>query len=158
MAEEQAEDGEEPKKKKGLKPLLLGLVLLLVGGGAGFGIVSSGLLGGGHDSAALPAHPTEDVEFVPIDPLLVTVGTSARTRHLRFQAQLEVSPQSKAAVVAVLPRVVDILNGYLRAVELADIENPASLVKLRAQMLRRIQIVVGDGMVSDLLVSEFVLN
>jgi flagellar FliL protein len=51
-----------------------------------------------------------------------------------------------------------VLNGYLRAVETSDLENPAALVRLKAQMLRRIQIVTGEGRVRDLLVSEFVLN
>ena len=57
-----------------------------------------------------------------------------------------------------LPRILDVLNGYLRAVETADLENPSALVKLRAQMLRRVQIVTGEGRVRDLLVTEFVLN
>lgn len=157
MAENDAAEGETPKKKKGFKPLLIGLVLALVGAGAGFGTVSMGLLGGGHEEAA-PQHATEEVSFVPLEPLIVSVGAPGSQRHLRFSAQLEVTSGGEAAVSTVLPRVTDILNGYLRAIELADIEDPSALVKLRAQMLRRIQIVVGDGLVSDLLVSEFVLN
>jgi flagellar FliL protein len=61
-------------------------------------------------------------------------------------------------VTHLLPRILDVLNGYLRAVELAELEDPDALVRLRAQMLRRIQIVTGQGMVRDLLVTEFVLN
>jgi flagellar protein FliL len=159
MADDAPEQDEGPKKK-GVKPLLLGLALLVVGGGAGFGLVAMGLVGGGggHEEAEAPVHPIDDVAFVPVDPLIISVGPASRQRHLRFQAQLEVTPGREADVTKMLPRVADILNGYLRAVDMADIENPASLVKLRAQMLRRIQIVVGEGLVSDLLVSEFVLN
>ncbi len=159
MAEEvQPEDGEAPPKK-GKKPLLLGLVFLLVGAGGGFGLVASGMLGGGgHEGETMPVFSPEDVAFIPIEPLVISVGAPGRQRHLRFQAQLEVTPNAVAAVTTVLPRVLDVLNGYLRAVDMADIEDPSSLVKLRAQMLRRIQIVVGDGMVTDLLISEFVLN
>lgn len=50
------------------------------------------------------------------------------------------------------------LNGYLRAIAVSEIEDPAGLVRLRAQLLRRIQIVTGEGRVRDLLVTEFVLN
>ena len=57
-----------------------------------------------------------------------------------------------------LPRIVDVMNGYLRALDAAELENPAALVRLRAQMLRRIQIVTGEGRVRDLLITEFVLN
>ena len=56
------------------------------------------------------------------------------------------------------PRILDVLNGYLRAVEVAELEDPSALVRLRAQMLRRIQVVAGEGRVNDLLISEFVLN
>jgi flagellar FliL protein len=54
--------------------------------------------------------------------------------------------------------VLDVLNTYLRAVQARDIEDPAALARLRAQMLRRIQVVTGDGQVRDLLITEFVLN
>ncbi len=156
--EEQPQEGEEPPKKS-KKPLLLGLVLLLVGAGGGFGLVASGMLGGGgHEEAAMPVFSPEEVAFIPIEPLVISVGSPGQQRHLRFQAQLEVTPGAVTAVTTVLPRVLDVLNGYLRAVDMADIEDPSALVKLRAQMLRRIQIVVGDGMVTDLLISEFVLN
>ena len=57
-----------------------------------------------------------------------------------------------------LPRIVDVMNGYLRAMDKAVLEDPAGLVRMRAQILRRIQIVTGEGRVRDLLVTEFVLN
>ena len=47
---------------------------------------------------------------------------------------------------------------YLRAIDTASIEDPHAMARLRAQMLRRIQIVVGEGRVRDLLITEFVLN
>jgi flagellar FliL protein len=77
---------------------------------------------------------------------------------LRFSAQLEVAEAYKAEVELLKPRVMDVLNGYLRAVEVTDLENPSALFKLRAQMLRRVQIVTGEGRVRDLLIIEFVLN
>ena len=44
-----------------------------------------------------------------------------------------------------MPRVVDVLNTFLRAVEPRDLEQPSALAPLRAQMLRRIQVVTGEG-------------
>ena len=40
----------------------------------------------------------------------------------------------------------------------ARIGDPVQAVRLRGQMLRRVQLVVGDGRVNDLLIMEFVLN
>ena len=49
-------------------------------------------------------------------------------------------------------------NSYLRAVAITDLEDPSAMTRLRAQMLRRVQIVTGEGRVRDLLVTEFLLN
>jgi flagellar protein FliL len=57
-----------------------------------------------------------------------------------------------------MPRITDALNTYLRALEARDLQQPAATVWLRAQMLRRIQLVTGEGRVRDLLITEFVFN
>jgi flagellar FliL protein len=75
-----------------------------------------------------------------------------------FTAQLEVEPAYSQEVTDLMPRIVDVLNGYLRAVKVAELEDPTALIRLRAQMLRRVQVVVGDGRVKDILIMEFVLN
>ena len=155
---DESTDTEEPKKKGGLMPLLVGVVLAAAGAGGGYFVTSSGLLSGTADPA--PSKETEKVKasFVPLDPLVISIGGEGRQRHLRFNAQLEVKPGKERSVQDVLPRVMDVLNGYLRAISLSDIEDPAALVRMRAQMLRRVQIIVGEGAVSDLLVMEFVLS
>jgi flagellar FliL protein len=78
--------------------------------------------------------------------------------HLRFRGHLEVRAGQEAAVENLMPRVMDVLNSYLRALDFEEIERTSALIKLRSQMLRRIQLVVGEGRVRDLLVTEFVLN
>jgi flagellar protein FliL len=159
MADSTAPQDAAPAPKRSKLPLILGLVLALVGGGAGFYATFSGLiLGAGSDHAPAEPKGLPDIAFVALDPLVITLAPGGRTRHLRFAAQLEVATPYKADVEKLRPRVLDLLNGYLRAVDPAEFEDPASLVRLRAQMLRRIQIVTGEGRVRDLLVTEFVLN
>ena len=96
--------------------------------------------------------------FVPVDPLVITLGSGEAVRHLRFTSQIEVAGPHASEVQLLLPRIADVLNGYLRAVEVTELEDPAALVRIRAHLLRRIQIVTGEGRVRDLLVTEFVLN
>ncbi len=162
MAEAEAGPDEAPKKKSKL-PLLIGILLMLVLGGGGFFATYSGMILGG-DGVVADAHGPEgdavvlDIAFVPIDPLIVSLGTSGRARHLRFSSQLEVSKAHQDEVTMLMPRILDVLNGYLRAVEVAELEDPSALIRLRAQMLRRVQIVSGEGRIRDLLVTEFVLN
>ncbi len=169
----EADDGEAVAKPSKL-PLIIGLVLALLGGGGGFLAVQMGLLPGvggtseahddshaggqdtGHDDHA--AEPLGDVSFLELPPLVVSLGPGASAEHLRFRASLEVPKKHAGAVEAIIPRIQDVLNSYLRAVELADIESPGALLRLRAQMLRRVQLVAGEGRVADLLVLEFVLT
>lgn len=96
--------------------------------------------------------------FVPLDPLIVNVDSPEGGRYLRFVAQVEAAPGKAVEVEANKPRFADVLNGYLRAVDIADLENPRALDLLRGQMLRRLQTVAGEGAIRDLLIVEFVLN
>ncbi|WP_298841169.1 flagellar basal body-associated FliL family protein [uncultured Roseobacter sp.] len=157
---------EVPVEEKSSKmPLVIGLVLAVVGGGGGFLAAQSGLIpgfeSGGLEKAAEPedeekSEPT--VAFLPMDQLMISLPAHSSNQYLRFRGELEVNKKYAEEVSLLMPRVVDVLNTYLRAVELRDLEEAAALTKLRSQMLRRVQIVVGPGKVTDLLVMEFVLQ
>ena len=150
-------DGDEPAAKGGKKGLLVMLIGALVAGGGGFFATYSGMLGGG-ESQSPAGHVETEYSFVPLDSLIVSLGPRARAQTLKFTAELEVEPEAQAEVEVLRPRILDVLNDYLRAVEEAELEDPAALSLLRAQMLRRIQTVVGDGKVRDLLILEFILS
>jgi flagellar FliL protein len=164
LAEAEAPQDAEPKKKSKL-PLIIGLVLFLVMGGGGFFAVYSGMIlapaepaAGEH--AADPAHEAapDDFAFVPVPSVTISLGNPSDNKHLRFTAQLEVAKAKASKVEELMPRILDVLNGYMRALEESDLQQPDALVRLRSQMLRRIQIVTGEGYVRDLLVTEFVLD
>ncbi|CUH51348.1 flagellar basal body-associated FliL family protein [Shimia sp. R11_0] len=165
MTDETVETDEAPQKASKL-PLIIGLVLALAGGGGGFFAVYSGMILGGdaepHAEEEMAkveeSEPLPDIAYVGLDPFVVSLTSGGGADYLRFRAQLEVPSDHQEEVERVLPRVVDVLNGYLRALSASDIESPDALVKLRSQMLRRVQIVTGQERVSDLLVMEFVLN
>ncbi|WP_181893206.1 flagellar basal body-associated FliL family protein [Falsiruegeria mediterranea] len=162
-------DELEPEKKGGKLPLIIGLVLGLVGAGAGFYATTSGLIPIGktaeaqdektyaEDTGEYPA-ALPDIEYVDLTPIMITLSGGATIHQLRFHAQLEVESKYHSDVEKIRPRILDVLNGYLRALELSDLRDPLALTRLRGQMLRRIGIVAGKGRVRDLLVIEFVLN
>ncbi|GAA5074820.1 flagellar basal body-associated FliL family protein [[Roseibacterium] beibuensis] len=172
----QDDDSQSPKKKRGLLlPLLLGLVLAGAAGGGGFWAVTSGPFGpdsateedgGTHASEAGGDHGESghqeavpvDVAFVPLDTVVITLGSEISGADLIFTAELEVAPEHEAEVAHLSPRVLDVLNSYLRVIDLSELTDPTSLARIRAQLLRRIQVVTGAGRVSDLLVTQFVVN
>lgn len=158
-------DAEEPQEvapKKSKKPLIIGVILAFVLGGGGFFAAYSGMILGSDSAVAAKGEtavgPLPDIAFVPVDPLIITLGSSQAGRNLRFSSQIEVSSAYVADVTLLLPRIVDVMNGYLRAIDPAQLDDPAMLLRIRAQLLRRIQMVTGNGRVRDLLVTEFVMN
>lgn len=162
MSDAAAEAPEAPVKSKKL-PLILGLVLAIAGAGGGFYASTSGLLFGGdeedtHDAPAAPAEPLPDIAYVPVEPITISLTGNRHVRHLRFRGQLEVNAADQKDVETILPRVVDVMNSYLRALDVSELENPQALSRMRGQILRRIQVVAGQGRIRDLLVMEFVLN
>lgn len=163
-----SDDAPKPAKAKGsgIKSLLIGLVLALPLGGGSFFMVYSGMvplpLPARHEMAAKAAASKPlnlpQTAFLPLEQVVVTLGRGSDLRQLALTAQLEVEPNAIDTVALLMPRVVDVMSTYLRAVDASLVEDPASMLRLRAQMLRRIQVVTGEGMVRDLLVSEFIVR
>lgn len=163
-----SDDAPKAAKAKGggFKGILIGVLLAVAAGGGSFFAVYSGMLPLPlPDRQAMKAEAKKDepldlpmTAFVPLEQVVVTLGRGADLRQLALTAQLEVEPNAIDTVALLMPRVIDVMNTYLRAVDVSLIEDPASMLRLRAQMLRRIQVVTGDGVVRDLLVSEFIVR
>lgn len=165
-------------RKGGGKLLLLAAPLAVLVGGATFYGVYSGLFplpfanapekqaeagnAVGQQDGTLDLDPARADQPVPgflaLEPIVVSLAPEATARHLKFQAVIEVDPARMSEVEAVRPRIVDVLNGFLRAVDAPVIERPAAMLRLRAQMLRRVQLVSPPGTVRDVLIQQFVLN
>ncbi|WP_209598455.1 flagellar basal body-associated FliL family protein [Ruegeria sp. HKCCSP351] len=165
MTDATAEQAETPEKK-GKKGMIVGVILAIAGAAGGYFLTSSGLLPLGNKAETAESHDVDkdepakalaDVAFIDLPPVIVSVN-SGGARHLKFHAQLEVNAPYMTDVEKMRPRIMDVLNGYLRAVELKDLEDSLALMRIRGHLLRRIEIVVGEGRVSDVLVMEFVLN
>ncbi|WP_170382107.1 flagellar basal body-associated FliL family protein [Ruegeria atlantica] len=165
MADATAEQAEAPDKS-GKKGMIIGVILAVIGAGTGFFLTSSGLLPfGGKPTTEEVGEKGKDksvvalpqVGFIDLPPVIVSVN-AGDSRHLKFHAQLEVKSEHIPDVEKMKPRIMDVLNGYLRAVEVSDLEDSLALMRIRGHLLRRIELVVGEGRVRDVLVMEFVLN
>ncbi|GIX15507.1 MAG: flagellar basal body protein FliL [Paracoccaceae bacterium] len=164
VAEAAADAADAPARKRGGKGPILGLIAALLLGAGGFFATYTGLLALPVGNVA-PAHrqaprpdPLGPVSFMPLGDVVISLGARARARHLEMAAELEVAPDHESEVILLKPRILDVVNTYLRAVELSDLEDPAALPRIRGQLLRRIQIVTGEGRVRDLLITRFVLS
>ena len=159
MTDITADIASAPAKGSKLKKLLP-VVLAIVAAAGGY-IAADRLLVAKSTPADSDSHSADHAEtglpfsFVPLDQMTVSLGDS---RLLRFGAQVEVRPGSEEYVAALMPRMIDVLQDYLRAVGPEDLSRTGVLYKLRSQMLRRLQMVAGPEHVRDLLIMEFVLN
>ncbi|MEO1611086.1 MAG: flagellar basal body-associated FliL family protein, partial [Pseudomonadota bacterium] len=155
MAEDQVEEDEAAgveeeaaeKPKGGLKrlaPLILAPLLL---GGGGFYAAYSGMIGGGsspeavEEEEAKPAAPVNEVAFMQLDEMVVPLAPTARSRILVFGASLEVEPEALPEIEKLRPRLMDVLNTYLRVVDHEALEDPSAMPLLRARLLRRLSVV-----------------
>ncbi len=158
MAESTTDDAAPAPAKRRLLPLLIGLAGgLILGGGAFYG-VQTGLLLAPADTSPRPSPVATDFAHIPVENITISLAPDSGARFLRFSAQIEVAKDSVAQMERLNPRFLDLINTYLRAVEVADMTEPAAIIRIRAQLLRRLQVLAGDGHVNDLLITEFVLN
>ncbi len=177
MADDPKAEDEEKPKKSGKKGLLIGVLGAVLLGGGGFYATYSGMIlapkgdseyakdsGSGGDGYGKDqdgygvASDLPDIYFIEMEPLIISLGSSATAKFLRFSGQLDVDPAYAAEIELIMPRITDALNTYLRAVSEEELAKPSSFDRLRAQMLRRIQVVTGQGKVRDLLITEFILG
>ncbi|WP_273691449.1 flagellar basal body-associated FliL family protein [Ketogulonicigenium vulgare] len=149
-----------PKGRGKMLSMIVAGVLGLAGAAGGYLAVAQGLvrLPGGEAPVAAAFSAPEPVSFIAMEPLIVNLPTASAGRYLRFTAQLEVPAASAPEVERVMPRITDVLNGYLRAVTPADLADASGLMRMRGMMLRRVQAVAGEGNVRNILVMELVVN
>lgn len=149
--------------KKNLKPLIMvSFILSLAAGiGAFYGtqkFFAPQSESEGESNRLNQKYDVEGYVYIPLDTIIISLGEGSEKSHLRLRMQLEVPKAQKQQVEQLKPRVIDVLNTFLRALKLEELERPTALTLLRTKMLRRIKIVLGEEVVNDLLISEFVLN
>ena len=168
MSEEEKTDTSEeaPPKPSLLKTLIPAVLSVVVLGGVAAGVAF--LLPSGSSETecakADDAHAKkktknyDDVAFVNLEPLVVSLGPNAKSKYLKISITLETFGSDAKAIEHLKPKFRDVLNTYLRAVDESDLTEPAAMIRLRAQMLRRIQLIAPQGAVENVLITDFVLN
>lgn len=102
--------------------------------------------------------PLNEINFVALDPLLISFGRASEARYLSIGLTLETSYGYEEDVEHAQPKLRDAFTGYLRALEMEQLEDPTSMVRLRTQLLRRAEIVLGSKVVHGVLVTDFLVR
>jgi flagellar FliL protein len=159
--EEEKEPVAKPKKSK------IGFILLIVGillsGGGGIAVGYLGLIPldflNKNNQKTEPSLPNIDnTIFIELPAITIPLGQNAKAKYLRAVFSIETVPNYEERIDKLRPRLMDMLNTYLRAVEETDLTNPNRFQNLQAQMLRRSRLVAGESAVKNLLIQEFILQ
>jgi flagellar FliL protein len=171
------EEGGGKRKKGGKRKLILFVgvplvvVILAVAGAVVMGI---GPFGGGEDEeVATEESHGEDGEhggaggaghvgFYELPQMTVNLNTTdGTTAFLRMMVSLEIAndtPENRAQLDSMLPRVLDNFQVYMRELRLDDLSGSAGLFRLKQEMLSRINRAVEPVQVSDVLFSELLVQ
>jgi flagellar FliL protein len=153
-------DGAAPAPAKSRKKLLILLAapllaLLLVGGG----LWATGFLGGGHEEKA-EAPPPKETVFHELPELLVNLNSSGKkTNFLKMSISLELeSAADVPRIQAVMPRIIDNFQVYLRELRVEDLRGSAGLYRLREELLTRVNAAAAPAKVVDVLFKEMLVQ
>lgn len=179
-----APDGEEPETKdgdaaadapkQGLVKRILGnklilfggigaLVLLLGGGGAAYYFFFAGSdqptqLAAGAPEPLPPTPP--NVTFYDVPDIIVNIqGADAAPAYLKLSVSLELDgPEEEAGIKALMPRVVDQFQGYLRELRIDDLKGSAGIARLKEELMRRINMSAAPYRVRDVLLKQMIVQ
>lgn len=163
----EAAEGEQSAKKRRLpgKKLILFValpVLLLIGGGAGayfMGFVDSLLGVEPAETAAVEEEQLPSFYYEMPEMLVNLTSTNKKPAYLKLRVDLELADQESAdKVEAMLPRIVDSFQVYLRALRVEDLQGSAGLYRLRQELLSRASMSVAHVEIRDVLFKEMLVQ
>ena len=94
-------------------------------------------------------------------PARVTVKFSADSApaYLKLSVSLELDSAEEAAGIKALdPRIVDQFQGYLRELRMDDLKGSAGIVRLKEELLRRINMSAAPYRVRDVLLKQMIVQ
>ncbi|HEY4345111.1 MAG TPA: flagellar basal body-associated FliL family protein [Parvibaculum sp.] len=153
-----AEGGEEGPAKRKLsgKVLILYIVLplvLLIG--AGVGVYMSGLLGSHEPAKPVAAVPV----FYDLPDFLVNLSGPAPQHFLKMKVTLQlVDAEAAKRFDAELPRVLDAFQVFLRELRPEDVEGSAGMLRVKEELLRRINLAIQPPLATDILFKEVIVQ
>jgi len=146
--------------------LFIVLPLLVLGGGAAaayFGGLLDPLLGAtktaadGEQAAAPAKGPTV---YYELPEMLVNLNSAGKkTNYLKILVSLELeNAEAVRDIEAVLPRIIDSFQVYLRELRVEDLRGSAGLYRLREELLLRVNAAVRPVKVNDVLFKEMLVQ
>lgn len=154
-----AEGGKKRFSGKKLLIILVPIVLLAIGGGAAWFF---GFLGGEekHEEVEAPPPPPPPTTLYNLPDLLVNLSLAQRGRgnFIKLTASIEVVEADIPEFEDAMPRIIDTFVTYLRELRPEDLRGSVGLMRLREEMLVRVQAAARPARVTDVLFREMLVQ
>jgi flagellar protein FliL len=163
-------EGTESAPKKGFRKFLTkkilmiavpALLVVLGGGGAGsyFFLFKKAETHEAKHEEEVPLTPPK-VAFSDMQDILVNIQSSDGTpAYLKLGVSLELEDEEqKAALEPLMPRITDQFQAYLRELRLDDLKGSAGVLRLKEELLRRVNVAAAPYKVRDVLLKEMIIQ
>lgn len=178
MAEEQVHSdagnpGEAGQKKLSSKKLIMFIVLLVLLLGGGAGVYFSGILNKKDKEEAAETKDAKPKEkksqkeaeagpgyYYDLPDLVVNMNdTGPKQRFLKLRMSIELpKKEDEAKLEAVMPRITDNFQTYLRELRVDDLRGSAGIYRLRLELLLRVRAAADPVVVRDVLFREILVQ
>ncbi len=158
-------EGESSGSKKKLF-LIIGVALFLIIGGAAAAYFTDllkpliDMISGGGQDVQTEGEVVPETVFYDIPDLLVNLNTGGRKSvFLKIRISLELASAADIPKVeAMLPRVIDNFQVYLRELRVEDLKGSAGLYRLREELLTRVNAAAAPAKINDVLFKEMLVQ
>lgn len=131
-------------------PLVVGLAAF---GVSYMGYASPSAMLKGSDTGRVPL---PDVAFVDVPRIVVPLA--GRERQLMLSAKLETTSASMEQVALFMPRVSDSFTSFLSDIDPAAFDRRGVLEIIRGELRARADMLLGEGAIENLLITEFAIQ
>ena len=177
----EGEEGEAPAKKK--PPMMIIIIaavaaVVLIGGGVTTFLLLGHKPADAHATAAKKPDKKKDdkkkddksgaqvvdgpdgvVFYTPPDIVVNMQTADGRPTFLKLKLTLELPDKDTADVLdANMPRLQDMFQTFLRELRPEDLTGSQGTYQLRAELLRRVRLVVAPAQVNTVLIEEMLIN
>ena len=151
-----SEAGSHTRKSKLILILGAAAAMSLLGGGVWF----SGMLSRPHKPKSIDSIVTTQPVFVETPEMVTNLDAGPhRLSFVKVQCKIEVShPRDAASLTAVMPRLVDMIQTYLRETRPEELRSDTGTYRLREALLLRASLATSDATIKDVLFEELIVQ
>jgi flagellar protein FliL len=167
---ENADGKGEAAPQKGLKRFLSKKILMIAipalvlvlggGGGAAYFFLLKPHAEDKSKTAEAPPLTPPQVAFSDVPDILVNIQSSDGTpAYLKLSLSLEMDNElEKTGMTALMPRLVDQFQSYLRELRVDDLKGSEGVLRLKEELLRRVNAAAAPYKVRDVLLKQMIVQ